>query len=404
MIRSAPVNRPRQPRRIKSKKKAAQQAARKPKKQRILAPGQRPPAGVTRDLFLVWRMPRIGMRNPQRMDNPVWCWLARQRELNAYIANLHFDGPHSMGVGPCWCASRFGQSETTLPDGRTILIGGEHEDYYDPDFYIYNDVFVTTPTGEVEIYGYPHAVLPPTDFHSATLVGDRIVIIGRLGYQGQRVPGETPVYALDIHTLAITPLTTTGSRPGWLFRHHAALSADGTTITVGGGERFVHADGHDEILENHDDWSLDLGRLVWTRLTERRWQQWTLARADGSVNTLFTLWCMSMHRGGRSAFDREQLEQHERELGWLPDLDLYAARHAPPFAHTALPEADTDAPMGGRIVVDGVTVRHVESSFDVKITIEGELPPEQVAILIEDARSKLETLDRSPYVARKIAG
>jgi len=64
----------------------------------VLAPGQRPPAEVTRDLFLVWRMPRLGMNNPQRMSNPVWSWLARQRALNAYIANLHFGGPSSMGA------------------------------------------------------------------------------------------------------------------------------------------------------------------------------------------------------------------------------------------------------------------------------------------------------------------
>ena len=41
-----------------------------------------------------------------------------------------------------WNADRFGQSLTALPDGRFVQIGGEHEDGYDPDFFIYNDVIV----------------------------------------------------------------------------------------------------------------------------------------------------------------------------------------------------------------------------------------------------------------------
>jgi hypothetical protein len=399
MIHSPPVNRPKRPRRTRSQKQAAKQ----PRKQPTLPRDQRPPAEVTRDLFLVWRMPRLGMNNPQRMSNPVWCWLAQQRELNAYMANLHFAGPSSMRVGPCWCASRYGQSETVLPDGRSIRIGGEHEDYYDPDFYIYNDVLVTSAAGEVEVYGYPHEVLPPTDFHSATLVGDRIMIIGGLGYPAQRVPTATPVHALDLRTLTITRLATTGALPGWLFKHQAALSADGATIIVSGGERIVQLEGDQQIRENHDDWALDLERLTWTRLTDRRWQQWSLTRADRSANHLFTIWCMAWHADERTPFDREQMAEHEKELGWRPDFTLHAARYAPPLPHTTLPEVEGDS-MTTRISIDGVTVRYVEQRFGVNITVEGALPPEQVQILIEDARSKLEALDRSPHVARLLEG
>jgi hypothetical protein len=394
------VNRARKQRRTRAQKTAPK----RPKQPPALSPERRPPAGVTRDLFLVWRAPRPALRNPQRMDNPVWRWLASQPQLNAYMANLHFRGPSSMEVGPGWCASRFGRSETALPDGRIIAIGGEHEDYYDPDFYIYNDVIVTGPGREPEIYGYPHEVFPPTDFHSATLAGDRIVIIGCLGYPVQRVPGETPVYALDLPTMAISRLTATGASPGWIFRHHAALSADGTSITIGGGLRVVDVDGNQPIHDNHDDWSLDLEHLTWTRLTERRWQQWSLTRADDSFNDLFTLWCMSMYADERTAFDREQMAKHEQELGRRPDFTAHAARYAPPIPHTTLPDQDDDEAMSTRISIDGVTVRYLEQMDAVRITIAGTLPPEQVELLIEDARSKLEALDRSPYVARLLQG
>ena len=45
----------------------------------------RPPREVTRDLYLVWRSPRIGQANPHRLTNPVWSWLARARELRVPV-------------------------------------------------------------------------------------------------------------------------------------------------------------------------------------------------------------------------------------------------------------------------------------------------------------------------------
>jgi len=67
-------------------------------------------------------------------------------------------GPSSFSVGPAWCFERFGKSETTLPEGRVVHIAGEHEDHYDPDFYIYNDVIVIGRDGSIAITGYPREI------------------------------------------------------------------------------------------------------------------------------------------------------------------------------------------------------------------------------------------------------
>src|SRR5262245_3818627 len=152
----------------------------------------KPDASVTAELFRQWRSPRYGRTNPERMNNPVWEWLVRTR-ISGYAANQEFEGPSSFDAGPCWCFQRFGQSKTQLTDGRVVLIAGEHEDFYDPDFFIYNDVVVKHPDSTFDIYGYPRHVFPPTDHHSATLVGDRIILIGSLGYTDERQPGVTQV-------------------------------------------------------------------------------------------------------------------------------------------------------------------------------------------------------------------
>ncbi|MDO9019449.1 MAG: hypothetical protein Q8S73_23495 [Deltaproteobacteria bacterium] len=366
-----------------------------------LPEAHQPPREVTPEMFLEWRSPRVGTANPERQSNPVWAWLAGCPELNAWMANQHFRGPSAMAAGPGWCNQRFGQSRTALPDGRTVLVAGEHEDHYDPDFYIYNDVMLVDPAGGIEVYGYPHEAFPPTDFHSATRVDGRLLILGCLGYPRQRVPGVTPAFALDLADLSITPVATTGEAPGWIFRHTAELSADQRTITVRGGERVELVADEQAIRENIDDWSLDLDRLVWTRLTARRWPLWELRRADGKPNELMHIRWMSWHVGRTAPFDLEQLQKFEAQLGWSPDFAVYNDLYAPPLEHTRLDDLD-DAVGTVRIVVAGVTVRYVEERRSVRITIEGALPPETAAALIEDARSKLSAVERTPYTAAKL--
>jgi hypothetical protein len=92
-----------------------------------------PPDDVTAEVFARWRSPARGVANPELMTNPPWAWVA-SKKLWPYAVNALFQGPDSREAGPCWCFSRFGQSKTVLPDGRVVLIGGEHEDWYDPDF------------------------------------------------------------------------------------------------------------------------------------------------------------------------------------------------------------------------------------------------------------------------------
>ncbi len=76
---------------------------------------------------------------------------------------------------------------------------------------------------EVErLFGYPREVLRPTDFHTATLVGEGIYIVGCLGYFGTQPLGTTPVLRLDTTTFAIEPVATTGRNPGWMYQHDTA--------------------------------------------------------------------------------------------------------------------------------------------------------------------------------------
>jgi ankyrin repeat protein len=227
------------------------------------------PAGAiiaaTEEEYRAGKHRRFGAANPEAMDVPFWRAMVRARAA-AYSARVQFGDAGAYGGAPVWCFQRFGRTITALPGGGYVEIAGEHEDYYDPDFCIYNDVVVYDGAGGFTVYGYPEDVFPPTDFHSATLVGDHIYLIGSLGYQGTRRPGHTPVRRLDTRTWAIETLETSGEAPGWISRHSAAYDAAAGAIVVRGGKRSVLSDGVEQYDDNLDAFALDLASLAWRRL------------------------------------------------------------------------------------------------------------------------------------------
>lgn len=207
------------------------------------------------------RTRRFGASNPDLMRVPFWNAMVRLG-TSGYLAAKHFRLEGLDPERPVWCAQRFGRSLTPLPDGRFVQIGGEHEDGYDPDFCIYNDVIVHHPDGQFEVFGYPKRDFSPTDFHSATLVGDCIVVIGSVGYQGERLYGITPVYKLDIATWRMTRLVTSGEAPGWISRHLATMESE-REIVVSGGKIMHEVEGVERYDQNSDTFVLHLDSGKW---------------------------------------------------------------------------------------------------------------------------------------------
>lgn len=267
---------------------------------------------ITREIFDAQRMPRYGKANPERMEMAFWEWMIRgdekaveEADENAgkkgglleslgltmrggilkssygpYRARDLFQVPMNREEGPIWNFDRMGMSKTVLPDGRVIHIAGEHEDHYDPDFFIYNDIVVFGSNNQIEIYGYPKDIFPPTDFHTATLIGNTIIIIGCLGYPEQRRPGHTPVYSLNLDDYSIKELATSGQSPSWIFGHVAELQPDGT-ILIEEGEIVIDSNSQRHIAKNVECFSFDPNTLIWTRTTNRDPVQICIHRLDG---------------------------------------------------------------------------------------------------------------------------
>ncbi|MBF2014210.1 MAG: ankyrin repeat domain-containing protein [Rivularia sp. T60_A2020_040] len=208
------------------------------------------------------RIPRYGINNPEIIQNEFWQAMVCSG-VDAYSGRSD-EEKRSFVDAPIWCYQRFGRTITILPDGKIVEIAGEHEDFYDPDFYIYNDVVVFDGKGNFQIYGYPRDVFPPTDFHSATLVKNYIYIIGSLGYQNERNPNETPVYRLDCNTFKIERIKTTGDKPGWISSHKAKYHPP-SQIYITGGKLWTIVDGEKDYIDNSLNYTLDLTNFEWTK-------------------------------------------------------------------------------------------------------------------------------------------
>lgn len=360
-----------------------------------------PPPAITKELFAKWRSPRRGSTQAERMDNPVWQWMLED-EVGTFTATDHFQLGTAHDLGPGWCGERFGQSETRLPDGRVILIAGEHEDHYDPDFFIYNDVIVKNPDGSVHFYCYPEDDFLPTDFHSATLLEEGILLIGNLGYPESRRAGETLVQILDLKNFHVRQIKTQGDGPGWIGDHEAKYLPVEKKIIITGGEVFG-ADG--SLLENIDDWQLDLFSWTWKRLTERKWTRVEFAREDGGWIDLF-----EMRSAGDRAMAEEGLRKMKEEMKELfeeegiedsemleelisgsrfepsKEPETLAALYHPPVELEEVSGKDFDV---FRLKVDGVMVRYNEKGDHIVMTIEGELSSELVEVLTGDLKEKL---------------
>ncbi len=214
-----------------------------------------PEQAITQSTFEAHRTRRAGRSNPERFLPAFW---SEQMRTGQYCIpkSLTYEPDRN---NPVWTFSRFGRSATLLPDGRLVFVAGEHGDHYDEDFCIYADVTVLGADGNVDHFVYPEEFFPPTDFHSATLVGDQIWLIGSLGYPENRRNGQTQVLRLNTMNFAVTPLQTSGSGPGWIHGHRAALTKGGILVTGGKIEP-----GYED---NDSTFLLNLETLTWSEIS-----------------------------------------------------------------------------------------------------------------------------------------
>jgi hypothetical protein len=191
------------------------------------------------------------------------------------------------------------------------------------------------------------------------------------------------------------------------------------------------------LVENLDEWSINLQTRQWKRLTRRQWHRFKVRRQDGKWNHLSELdsilWLKKIIE---KEVLTERKEKYEKQLKhrlaalnqdkgifgkiWgkffpccsVPDLNLLETLYAPKIATEIIvkkvSENDDDDDDDGdkynvhRIRIGDVIVRYVEDMSGINVTIEGELPSEIVEQLKTDLIEKLAALERTKISCRTI--
>jgi len=345
------------------------------------------PRSVTAKVVRKYIAAMRGTKHAQDMSNPLWNWLFRTRQ-DAYWAPKKLNVPRP--DSPVWCFQRMGQTSTLLPDGRRIFVAGEHEDHYDPDFYIYNDVVVLSPDGEIRILGYPESDFPPTDFHTATFLEDQnsLLLIGNLSYSEYHKE-STQVLKLDCETLRISKVKTSGNSPRWIHSHVAELNGDWMVVVSGGIEATETG-----LIENIDDWVFDPVKSHWTRLTMRKWPLARIKRKDdGHIHSFeYEMAIFNMEHQLDSSCDHHATL---RKDGIEPNFDTFKELFNPSLPHVRLPESDGEYGIT-RIEIEGFIVRYSMKMYGIEVTFEGPISDEQQMLLTDDLCRKLAIVECAP--------
>ncbi|MEM6539316.1 MAG: hypothetical protein AAF668_16510 [Pseudomonadota bacterium] len=355
------------------------------------------PSQAIKAAFSEWALAKRGSENPQRQTNPVWAWLA---ETRLWPHKSHELAGAGSKQEPGWCFCRYGQSETLLEDGRTVFIGGEHEDFYDPDFYIYNDVTVFEDGRVSEVFGYPTTVFPPTDFHSATLLNGRIIIVGRLGYPEDRSEDTTPAFVLRLDDFTIRELKTSGDQPAWMHEHSAKLDETGEAIICEGGVVTLYETGR--TIENIASWRLCLVTGAWSKVGEKPWSRWLLMRNDESPNELWELSQLSWaHKTKREDQFSREIRQKLAARGHEVNAELYEARYSPTVEVFEITE-DSDDFRRHTVSYGRQKLRFDEQYDAILLTAECALAVEEEKALLEHYIAVFSELEGVPYKTVKI--
>ena len=186
----------------------------------------------SREDFKKYKCAQFGKSNPELATNSYWQTMVRcSCEPESVLGGNQKHRPRwtyhrAFSAGPI----------TPLPDGRYVEIGGTYIAYAGSrNNWTYNDVIVHDGKGDCDIYIYPREAFPPLYGHTATLVNQHIYIIGEdtasENESDIKLSDYIQVFRLDMATMKIERIETSGDIPGRIAEHDACYDGE-SKITI----------------------------------------------------------------------------------------------------------------------------------------------------------------------------
>ncbi|WP_213067261.1 hypothetical protein, partial [Acinetobacter sp. CFCC 10889] len=152
------------------------------------------------------------------------------------------------------------------------------EDYYFPDFDIYNDVTIKYLDGTCELWNYPEEQFPPVYAHSTIYDKNthKTYITGGLGSGDRQRQNVTEIYVLDLETKDIQKIEALGESPPCLHDHNTKIW-NHDLIEIKGG--YILHKGI--AIKNMYVWYFNLKTQTWLKQESEQYQQWVITPEIG---------------------------------------------------------------------------------------------------------------------------
>ncbi len=335
---------------------------------------------------------------PSLNHEAIFQWRMKE-DFSPYHIRQHLEKLGYTIEQPIWTfLSRMGQSKTLLPDETKVFIGGEYEDFYDPDFRVYNDIVIQKPDGEIQLWNYSLEQFPATDFHVAHYDKNShsIFLIGNLGYPETRKEGITQVLKVNLKTMNIEQLACFGKMPSWLNHHEMKVINDDELEFKNG-----YLIKEKKYLRNLYTWRLSLRTLEWTFPEQTLFDHWTLK----SVH----LYGFPFHECHSLLWDEEYCENEKFEqtkleitehYGKLPNYQIYPQLFIP-FENAQI--SHDDGEYRKHICSShGFNFTFFEDDDLVEVIFPDVIPEDFQQKVIDDLKMKLEKISGHHVITEKV--
>ena len=279
----------------------------------------------------------------------------------------------------------------------------ETQDYYFPEFKIYNDVYIKFFDGMYELWNYPEEQFPPVYEHS-TLYNEhthQFYIIGGLGSGDRQCKNITEIYALDLETKDIQKIEASGESPPCLHSHK---------VKIWNHDLIEMRDGyilHKGIaIKNVYVWYFNLKTKTWLKQESEKYQHWII-QSDQREELFLKISQDILKMEEEKFYSAEFIEEHKTHIfknyKYQPKYQLYPQLY---YAHEDIYVSKIeDFPYLNIIhqcILHGQVYHCFEEYNRLEVAFGASATKEFQQFIINDLKSKLKQISGHNVVAEKV--
>ena len=177
------------------------------------------------------------------------------------------------------------------------------------------------------------------------------------------------------------------------------LSEDKKSIKIIGGETYIG--GEVSLVENIDEWELDLATWQWKQLTHKEWRVFEFKRKDKEWNNLYNIRSalFALEAGWEKDY-KKKLKDLTKKLGFTPNVESIKELYLPNIEHKII---TMDRLKDYSIIeVEGVKIRFKEDMYSIIMTIEGSLDNKHIESIKKYLLEKLGEVEGCAYVVTEV--